>query len=402
MLKTEDIYSVSDLTRIIRRLLEDGVPQVWVEGEISNLTLHRSGHRYFTLKDSNAQIASVMWKTRPLGGVTLSDGMRVRCLGKLTVWEQGGRYQLDVALLTPAGVGDLHASLELLKQKLTAEGLFDQSRKRKLPRFPNAIGIVTSKDGAAIRDLAWGFATRWPPTAIYLIPVAVQGAGSAAQIASAINRFNEIGLVDLIIIGRGGGSLEDLWSFNAEVVVRAVANSTVPVVSAVGHEVDVTLSDLSADLRAPTPTGASALVVPDRIEMLGQLKQIGKGIRLALEQTIRHRRERLHSYAKSYSIRRIPTIISEKRQQLDRMDERLLSGLDRKLSKLRLSLTGINDRLYALSPQAVLERGYSVTTRRNGDIVTDSSDLLPGELLKLRFARGTADTTVEEICEHTP
>lgn len=400
MKRIEEIYSVSRLTRAIRNLLEDGLPTLWVEGEISNFKLHGSGHRYFTLKDAESQIACVMWRTRRPPGFNLEDGLQVRVYGKVTVWEQGGRYQLDVTSILPAGVGTLQAAFEALKQKLAQEGLFDVALKKQLPRFPTAIGIATSPTGAAIRDLVWGFSTRYPAAELFLIPVAVQGEGAAEQISEAIREYNRLNLVDVIVIGRGGGSLEDLWAFNEEIVVRSVAASRIPVVSAVGHEVDVTLSDLAADLRAPTPTAAAGLVVPDREELIANLNERRMAFVRILTRNISLWRERIQAAASSYGFQRVPGRISEERLRLEEQNRRMELSLSQIIYLKRKSIDALKLQLAALSPDAVLNRGYCVARSTDGTVVRDSSVLHVNDELKLRFQKGSVVTLVKEVWQN--
>ncbi len=393
----EEIYSVSHLTRLIRNLLDDGLPMLWVEGELSNITLHRSGHRYFTLKDAEAQISSVMWRTRPAPGFELKDGMKIRAFGKVTVWERGGRYQLDVQKILPVGVGDLQAAFEELKRKLDAEGLFDLLRKRPLPKYPKAIGIVTSPTGAAIHDLVWGFSSRFPPVDLYLMPVKVQGEGAAEDICGAIAAFNRSDLVDVIVTGRGGGSIEDLWAFNEEIVVRAIAGSGLPIVSAVGHEVDVTLSDLAADLRAPTPTAAAALVVPDRQDLNRSLTEKSTRISRSLRQTVTLWREKIVAVANSYGMKRVINRIAEERLRLDDTSRRLETAQTQRIVNLKRGVEATDQRLLALSPNRVLDKGYCVARKADRTIVKYARNISVGEELDLSFREGGALTTVKEI-----
>jgi exodeoxyribonuclease VII large subunit len=393
-----EIWSVTKLTAHIKRLLEDSLPLLWVEGEISNYKAHSSGHRYFTLKDESAQLASVIWRTRSLpAGVTLQDGMKIRAYGRITVYEQAGRYQFDVQSVLPVGIGSLQAAFEKLRQKLADEGLFEPGRKRLLPRFPTRIGLITSPTGAVLHDLAWGFSTRYPPADIMLIPVAVQGEGAAAQVVEAIQTYNRYRLVDLIVIARGGGSLEDLWAFNEESLVRAVAASGIPTVSAVGHEVDVTLCDLAADVRAPTPTGAAAIVVPDRKDLIEDLDRRKEHLHRQLERYTVLWRERLEKVSRSHGFVRVPGRISEERQRLDDraalIDERWTRFIENK----RRLLSEREGLFSALSPLAVLSRGYSITRRENGVMVRNSNEISPGEPLWLTFSKGTATARVEQI-----
>src|SRR5271169_6490493 len=258
--KSQNIFSVTDLTRKIKGTLEEGFSGIAVQGELSNFKRHSSGHLYFTLKDEHTQIQCVMWRSRvPTLSVSPQDGMKMIARGNVTVYEVRGNYQLDVSSLQLLGAGELQIAFERLKQKLSTEGLFDQDHKKPLPQFPQRIGVVTSPTGAAIRDIINVVNRRFPSTELILYPVRVQGIGAAEEIASAIDDFNAFGEVGVILIGRGGGSLEDLWAFNEEIVARSIYRSSIPVVSAVGHEIDFTIADFVADLRAPTPSAAAEL-----------------------------------------------------------------------------------------------------------------------------------------------
>ncbi len=266
MTTEKQVLSVSDITRQIKNSLELRFPRVWIQGEISNFKRHTSGHLYFTLKDEGAQISATMWRSR--AGTLLfgpEDGMKVIARGGITVYPPRGSYQIDVDQLTPLGVGELQIAFERLKQKLVAEGLFDEGRKRPLPELPSRIGIITSETGAALHDIRTVLNRRFPAIEVLLIPVRVQGPGAAEEIASAVKDMNRYGKIDVMIVGRGGGSLEDLWAFNEEIVARAIYASEIPVVSAVGHEIDFTIADFVADLRAPTPSAAAEMVVPGSI-----------------------------------------------------------------------------------------------------------------------------------------
>lgn len=393
----DEIFSVSLLTRHIRRLLEDGLPPLWIEGEISNYTLHRSGHRYFTLKDENAQIPCVMWRTRHQLPFSMEGGQHVKLFGRVAVWEPGGRYQFDVHSVMLAGMGSLQEAFEKLKQKLAVEGLFDQDRKRPLPRFPNSIGIVTSPTGAAIRDIAWGFVSRYPPAKLYLIPVSVQGDTAGQEIAQAIDDFNRLNLVDVIISGRGGGSLEDLWAFNEEVVVRAIVRSEIPVVSSVGHEVDVTLSDLAADLRAPTPTAAASLTVPDRLDLLATLAHRKENIFSSIQRSVLLRAERLKNLERGYSFRRVFDRVADYRQRLDATSRRMEESVAGIIKHRSTKLNGIRDQIEALSPMGVLKRGYCIAQNVQGQVVTGTNMVKVGDDVDLRFSRGVARSRIKEI-----
>lgn len=363
---------------------------------MSNYKLHSSGHRYFTLKDESSQIACTMWRTRPQPVFAVQDGVKVRVFGRVTVWEAGGRYQLDVSNLLPFGIGSLQLAFDVLKQKLSAEGLFDQGRKRRLPAFPERIGIITSPTGAVIHDLAWGFSSRFPCAKLFLWPVPVQGEGAAEKIANAVHRFADVNPVDVLIIARGGGSLEDLWAFNEEAVVRAVAASSVPTVAAIGHEVDYTLTDFAADLRAPTPTGAAALIVPDRRELLPALADRSESLRRSVVRRIVESRRRVDSIASGYGFGRARSRVSDERLRFDDLARKLDRSYNESIGRRRERLMGLTGKMDALSPSAVMRRGFSAVFKPDGSIVRSGSEVSPGERISLRFAAGGAESIVEK------
>jgi len=439
----EGVLSVSALTGLIKSTLAEAFPAVWVKGEISGFKRHSSGHLYFNLKDTGAVLGCVMWKGRAGRlGFAPADGMAVEAFGAVSVYEPQGRYQLVVDDLRPAGVGALLLAYEELKQRLGAEGLFDPARKRPLPRYPARIGLVTSPSGAAVRDLVRVLRARWPAIRIVLAPVRVQGEGAAVEIAAAIERFGRYGAVDLLIVGRGGGSLEDLWAFNEEAVVRAIAASPVPLISAVGHEVDVTLADFAADLRAATPSNAAELAVPDRAETAQRLAQWRARLERAVRQAagerrrrlesltsrygfrrqeealgllqqrvdelldrlhdavrsmLEHARERLEQIAARYGLREWPRTLEARREELDDMREQLLGAVIQATLARRTRALAFADRLRALSPRLVLERGYCLVRAPDGTFVRAAVGLTVGEMLTIEFARGEADARVEEV-----
>lgn len=332
LLSDKKVYTVSELTRQIRQTLEDEVGRVWVEGEISNFKVYSSGHSYFVLKDAGAQLSAVLFAgTRSALSATLrlEDGRRVRAYGEITVFESRGQYQLKILRIEETGLGDLMRRFEELKAKLQAEGLFDAARKRPLPKLPQRIGIVTSPAGAVIHDMATVLRRRYPNLQIRLAPVNVQGAGAAEEVAEAIRRFNRVcgadsdWPADVLIVGRGGGSLEDLWAFNEECVVRAVAGSAIPVISAVGHEVDFTLCDSAADLRAPTPSAAAELAVTPKTEWMTAVTQRGRALRQALQRRVSELRARLAAAQASVFLRQPQRMTEGLAQQVDTFGMRL-------------------------------------------------------------------------------
>jgi len=393
------VYTVSEITREIRRNIEEGFAPLAVEGEISNFKRHSSGHLYFSLKDAEAQIACVLWRGRSQNLLFQpQDGAKVLAFGSLSVYERQGKYQLDVMWLRPIGAGELQLAFEALKKRLASEGLFDADRKKPVPAFPSRIGVVTSETGAALRDIVSVISRRAPWVQLILRPARVQGEGAAEDISRAIDEFNEYGGADVLIVGRGGGSPEDLWAFNEEAVARAIARSKIPVVSAVGHEVDFSISDFTADLRAPTPSAAAELVVMDGAELSEQIRTLARRMVRHLKSRIALHAERISGLRKSYGLRRPGEGIRERRQRLDDAVRGLETVAGRRINDLRFRYASIREKLAALNPNAVLSRGYSITTRmRDGSIVTRSADLQKDDSLRIRFAAGSVRGLVEEI-----
>ncbi|MDZ7261948.1 MAG: exodeoxyribonuclease VII large subunit [candidate division KSB1 bacterium] len=393
------VYTVSGITREIKLLLETTIPVVWVQGEVSNFKRHSSGHLYFSLKDEGAQIPCVMWRTRNLGlYFTPQDGMKVLVQARVTVYEKRGYYQLDVLQIQPAGVGELQLAFEQLKQRLKAEGLFDPQYKKALPRYPERIGIVTSPTGAAIRDLVTILHRRFPALEIILKPVRVQGEGAAQEIAQAIDEFNEYGQVDLLIVGRGGGSLEDLWAFNEEIVARAVFRSKIPIISAVGHEVDFSICDFVADLRAPTPSAAAELAVPDRTEISQKIYYLMTKAYRHISERIAYHREKLRNIERSYSFRRPADLIHQYVQRLDELSRGLEMALSHRLELARETLNALSKRLQSLGPRSVLQRGYSICYKaRDHTIVRNARELEINENIEVKFYQGRIQGVVNEV-----
>lgn len=375
-LAADGLWTVSELTAQLRALLEGEFGEVGLRGEISNLARPGSGHVYFRLKDDAAQIKAVLWRSdaRRLA-FELEDGLAVRAWGGLTVYSPRGEYQIVVRKIEPVGIGPLELAFRQVVARLAAEGLFDPDRKRPLPRYPRRIVVIASPTGAAVRDVIHVVHRRWPPAEVLVAPSRVQGDGAAGEIAEAIATANRIQDADLLILARGGGSLEDLWAFNEEIVARAIAGSRLPVVSAVGHEVDVTIADLVADLRAPTPSVAGELCVPDAHEIAVSLDALRDRMARALLARLRHARTALDALA-------------------DRTRRALVSGLDRR----RRDLARLAAQLEALSPLAVLSRGYSLTQRLDdGAVIRNPSDAPPGTLIRSRLASGALISRVESI-----
>ncbi len=394
-----NVMTVSELNYSIKELLETSIPVLWLEGEISNFKFHSSGHVYFSLKDKESQIPAVMWRSRNAQlFFTPQDGMKVLALGKVNVFHKRGYYQFDVIKMQPAGVGELQMAFEQLKQKLLLEGLFAEELKKKLPSYPERIGIVTSPTGAAIQDLLHILQRRFPSAEIILNPVKVQGEGAAQEIAAAIDDFNAFGRVDLLIVGRGGGSLEDLWAFNEEIVARAIFRSHIPVISAVGHEIDFTISDFVADLRAPTPSAAAELAVPDRFELINQINEWIKKMLEICFNKIQFEREHLSALTNSYSFRRTPDKIKENQQRIDELVHTMQLSIVHFLAMSAGRVKSLAQRLHSLSPNSILKRGYSVCTRlRDGIVVREAKILTEEEKIAVQFYRGKIRGIVEEI-----
>ena len=394
------IWSVTELNARVKGLLEMDpmLADVCVRGELSNYKIYPSGHHYFTLKDSESSLRCVMFRAqasklrfRP------ENGMGVTAFGRVAVYPRDGAYQLYCTGLMPEGMGDLQVAFEQLKAKLAAEGLFDPGHKKPLPPFPEKIAIVTSSAGAAIHDMIRILGRRWPMTKVLLLPVRVQGVEAPAEIAGAIRYANEFRVADLIITGRGGGSMEDLWAFNDERVARAIYESELPVISAVGHEPDVTISDYVADRRASTPSNAAEIAVPDQAE----LREILAGYALRADQSERKRLESLREKLRGYEGKRVltdPTAgLDIRRQDLDHRQQRLLSAEERILSGKKQRFVALASSLDAMSPLRVLSRGYTVAAKESGALIRSAAELQVGDKLKLSFADGAADCRVETV-----
>jgi exodeoxyribonuclease VII large subunit len=394
--------TVWELTAQVKDLIEAAFPGVWVSGEISNLSRPQSGHCYLTLKDDRAQLKAAMWRpTASQVRFDLHDGLEVICRGHLEVYAPRGSYQLIIEHIEPKGMGALELALRQLREKLAREGLFDPARKRPLPSFVRQIAVVTSPTGAAIHDFLQVLARRWRGADVLIAPVRVQGEGAAEEIAAAIKMLNElVRPIDCLVVTRGGGSLEDLWAFNEEVVVRAIAASRIPVISAVGHEIDVTLSDLAADLRALTPSEAAELVAPAAEELFGELAQMQKRMAGALRSRALAARSRADAIQRHHAFRRPFQLIYDRTRGLDELSGRANRSIRHLLELARRQTETFASRLESLNPLAVLGRGYSITQRTSdGRVIRSAAELSPGEQISTRFARGTSVSRVEKIEE---
>ena len=414
--------SVTELNRRIKGLVEREFGTLWIEGEVSNFRPAASGHIYFTLKDEGSQIPVAFFKGAQRGfRLTLRDGMKVKVFGEVTLYLERGQHQIIAKMIEEAGKGDLQRAFEELKARLQAEGLFDAARKRPLPFLPRHLGIVTSPTGAAIRDMLTVLDRRFPNLHIVVAPVKVQGDGAAAEIAKAIDVLNRREDLDVLIVGRGGGSIEDLWAFNEEAVARAIARSRLPVISAVGHEIDFTISDFVADLRAPTPSAAAELVVKPKADLEEELRTFSRCLGQALERRVLQLRNRLVRAAHSYVFREPGHLMRQHRQSIQNVRLRLvaalrgeyiqrqqrvdgaqtalLNAMKSRLREHRLRLDGLSAQLRALGPHAVLERGYSITRTKDGRVITDPRDVQTGQELETLLARGSITSTVTQTNE---
>jgi exodeoxyribonuclease VII large subunit len=418
--QTSKVLSVSELTRSIRGILETKFGAVWVQGEVSNYKLHPSGHQYFTLKDARAQIACVIFRNTmaPLRQ-PLTDGAQIQIYGNVSVFEARGQYQLSVQIIQPIGLGVLQAKFEALKRKLDAEGLFDAARKRTLPKFPKRIGIVTSPSGAAIRDMLNVLRRRAPWLQILINPVHVQGSGAAQEIAVAIRELaspsEDFAPVDLIVLARGGGSMEDLWEFNEEIVARTIADVTVPIVSAVGHEIDFTIADFVADLRAPTPSAAAELIVPDIVDLRRHIDASARGVGRELinrmrdgQQQLDHSREtlrrclahKIENYQRGLS-HALATLQARsplrelmlRRNRFGDLQRRFTELPMRTLEHARHRFQRIEGILRVLGPDATLRRGYSITRNERGQLIRTVAVVRQKMKIRTRVSDGEFEST---------
>ncbi len=397
---TDKVYGVGELTMLVKGLIEESFEGVWVQGELSNYKHHSSGHRYFSLKDESATLRCVMWRTTAARlRMQLADGQRVRAYGSLSVYPPQGSYQLIVTQMVDAGIGPLEIAFQKLKEKLLKEGLFETDRKRPLPSYPSTVGVVTSATGAAFVDITETIMQRYPGMRIILAPARVQGEGAATEIVGAIKALNRRDDIDVIIAGRGGGSLEDLWPFNEEIVARAIADSRIPVVSAVGHEVDFTIADLVADYRAPTPTGAAERITDGWVQVRHQFPQLVDRLWRAIDGRMTWRRQQWERMRSSHALRRPADLLTVWAQRLDETTDRLDRAVNQHRASLVQRFTSLAGHLNALGPESVLKRGYSIT-RILGDktALRDPQGVKPGT--KLETTLGTGRLISETLPDH--
>ena len=394
------VYTVSELNAFIKELFDATPPfaQIAVRGELSNYKIYPSGHHYFTIKDSESSLKCVMFKS---SAVKLrfrpESGMSVTAFGRLSVYPRDGAYQLYCSGLMPEGTGDLQIAFEQLKRKLSEEGLFDPAHKKPLPRYPKKIAIITSSAGAAVHDMIRILSHRWPMTKVVLLPVRVQGVEAPPEIVGAIRYANRYRVADLIITGRGGGSIEDLWAFNDERVARAIYASDLPVISAVGHEPDVTISDYVADARASTPSNAAEIAVPDMTEEREALYSSGIRASQAMDRRLKQLRTELEQFRSRRVLQDASAYLDDRRVELDHLRDKLISAMENELARKKHNQVALAASLDAMSPLRVLTRGYTMATNESGEIVWRTADLTPGDRLRLRLSDGSAAVTVDSI-----
>lgn len=398
-MRQQNVYTVSQVNHAIKLMLEDYEPfrNIYVQGEISNYKAHSSGHKYLTLKDEGGVLSAVMFRSdaarlrfRP------ENGMKIIARGRISCYPKYGQYQMYIADMMPNGIGALTVAFEQLKQRLYAEGLFDVEKKKPIPQLPQNIAIVTSPTGAAVRDMLRILKRRYPLAAVQIYPVLVQGEGAAADIANAIAAVNRRGQADVIITGRGGGSLEDLWAFNEEIVARAIAASDIPVISAVGHEPDVTISDFVADARASTPSNAAEICVPDSAELRRSLLTVQNTLRGDMQAILSSKRMQLEALDKRRKLRTPSGYIQDKRYELGHVSSQLTAAMQNILAAKRQEFIKQAAYLDAYSPLKVLARGYSVVTK-DGKVISSSAKLRREDEIVVRFAKGGAVCRVEQV-----
>lgn len=391
------VISVSDLVNAFKEVVETALPPCSVEGEISNCRKSPSGHWYLTLKDEHAEISAVIWRSAAQRmRFEPKDGMKCLATGSLQVYVARGTCQFVIAKLMPQGVGELEMAFRQLRDKLSAEGLFDESRKRPIPSIPRRIALVTSPSSAAVRDMVQVITRRWPAARIVIVPVRVQGEGAAEDIARGLRLVHRIRDVDVVITGRGGGSLEDLWCFNTEIVARAIAACRLPVIAAVGHEIDVSIADLVADRRALTPSEAGELVVPSAADLRDALRHIAERMRQTLRDRLERMRLKLSAIEVRSVIQRPMTLVDQRRMDLDICGERATRAVQLMTERRRRELGSVAASLQALSPLQVLARGYSLTQKHDGTIVRNVVDVSSGDVIRTQLAGGVIFSKVSE------
>lgn len=387
--------TVSQLNAYMKRVIDGqtALSDIWIKGEISNFKEHYSGHLYITLKDDGGVLKAVMFKGAAMS-LTFKpeDGMKVLARGRIGVYEQSGTYQLYINEMTPDGVGELYIAYEQLKKKLEAEGLFNEAAKKPIPEYPTRVGVITATTGAAVRDIINVITRRYPYCEIIIYPSLVQGEGAAPNIVEGIEYFNEHNLCDTLIVGRGGGSIEDLWAFNEEIVARAIYASKIPIISAVGHETDFTIADFVADLRAPTPSAAAEIAVPSQLELMSKISTMANRIKTAQINSLKNKR--LH--IEKLSLRTPKDRIDDYRQKIDNMIRQAEKSFRLSVSGKQKILSEMAAKLDALSPLAVMARGYAIATEADGSVIRTVKDMDVGKEFSLRLADGECECVVKE------
>ena len=393
----QQVFTITQINEYLREKLDSDpmLGNVAVKGEISNYKMYPSGHHYFTLKDDGGALKCVMFKGNAMRlRFRPENGMQVIAMGKISVYSRDGAYQLYCTAMAMDGIGDLYAAFEQLKKKLSAQGLFDPAHKKPLPKYPKVIGIVTSSAGAAVHDMLRILRKRFPLTKVLLLPVRVQGEAAAGEIAGAIRYANHYRLADLLIVGRGGGSMEDLWAFNEEIVARAIYDSEIPVISAVGHEPDVTISDYVADLRAATPSNAAELAVPDQQALQQTLDGISSSLATALNRRIKAAREHLRVLSERPGLRSPMSCVDQKRKSLEMLKNRMVAGENAILSRKQQRYTALTAKLDAMSPLKVLTRGYAMVQTQEGEVLRSVSQIEENDAITVTLGDGRIRATV--------
>lgn len=393
------VFSVKEITKLIKDTLEGNFPNLWIQGEISNLKRANTGHVYFTLKDEFSQISAVMFRTQASRyfGADMVNGVMIRVYGNISVYEKSGSYQIIASKIEKMGIGELQLKFLQLKEKLFKMGWFDPARKKPIPYLPEKIGIVTSREGAAIRDMLNIIYTRWPGMHVTLFPVKVQGPGACEEIAFAIQKLNEMNLCDVIIAGRGGGSIEDLWAFNELIVAEAIYNSKIPVISAVGHEVDFSIADFVADLRAETPSAAAVAAVPVKADLQARLEEYKKNLGQSITHKFKLLKDRLEAFKSHYCFKEPLNQIRQFSQRVDELCLQLSKNISLFLQQKNETLKNHASLLTSLSPYKVMERGYSLTQDKEGNLVQSLSQIKTGDTLYTVFKDGNALSTVQTL-----
>lgn len=398
--RNETALSVSDANKYIKALMDNDalLSAISIKGEISNLKYHTSGHLYFTLKDQDSEMSAVMFRSAAANmRFTAKNGMSVTAYGRISVYEKSGKYQIYVSAMTDNGIGDLRLEFERLYRKLEAEGLFAQARKKKLPKIPSCIGIVTSPTGAAVRDMINVTGRRWPSAKILIYPSLVQGEGAPESLCRGLELMEAYGACDVIIIGRGGGSIEDLWAFNDERVVRAVADCSVPIISAVGHETDFTLCDFVADCRAPTPSAAAEIAVPDREEWRLRVDEALSRLENVFGRTLQSKASKLNELSARLALSSPEARLEREKSALLHREKLLRIAIEQQLRTRQDRLVALSQRLVVMNPLSILSRGYTMGIKQDGRVASSASMLEAGESLKLIFADGSANAQISSV-----